>query len=382
MQTQTEESIRLQLLQPSRGRYMVQLDSLRALAVFGVMIEHFVPKKYLLGAILPWGVLGVKFFFVLSGFLITGILLRCRYLVDSRKQDAKFTLRQFYIRRFLRIAPIYYLTIAVTAIVNIEPVRKTLFWNLTYTSNIYFTLKGEWQGPISHFWSLAVEEQFYLLWPLLILLVPHKHLLKTIIFTISLGILFRMLCSGLDLNIVAFKTLTFNSLDSLGMGSLLAFYSQEHKRFEQSKSQLCEFCLWVGIPLFVVLQIVHLSSTGEFSRTSVVEDTITAMLFTGLIGHAAQGFGGFVGTILELKPLVYLGKISYGIYVYHYFMYIILLHPSILYFLGIPYPKSELMQVIFKVAASVIFASVSWYLFEKPINNYKRFFEYKKSQVG
>ena len=379
---QREESIRLQPLQPSRLGYMVQLDSLRAVAVFSVMIEHFVPKKYLLGAVLPWGVLGVKFFFVLSGFLITGILLRCRYLVELKKQDAKFTLRQFYIRRFLRIVPIYYLTIAVTALVNIEPVRKTLFWNLTYTSNIYFTLKGEWQGSISHFWSLAVEEQFYLFWPLLVLFIPQKHLLKTIVFTIALGLLSRLICSEFGLNIVVLQTMTFNSLDSLGMGALLAFYSQDYKRFKQFKSQLCNLCLWVSIPLFVSLQILRLFPTSELSRASVVEDTITAMLFTALIGHAAYGFGGFVGTILELKPLVYLGKISYGIYVYHNFMNIILLHPSVFRFLGLPYPNSELMQIYFKVVASVIIASLSWYVIEKPINNFKRFFEYKKSQVG
>jgi peptidoglycan/LPS O-acetylase OafA/YrhL len=377
---QRDESIKLQSLQPNKLRYMVQLDGLRALAVFGVMIEHFVPDTYPLRAVLPWGGLGVKLFFVLSGFLITGILLRCRDLIDSRKQDAGFTVRQFYIRRLLRIAPIYYITIAVTALANIKPAREALIWNITYTSNIYYSLKGVWEGPISHLWSLSVEEQFYLVWPWLILFIPRKHILKTIIFTIAIGPLFRLIGSGISLNQIATGALTFSCLDSLGMGALLAFYSQDYERAELSRSKLCNFCLWVSIPLFIILQIVHLFYIEELSHTSVVEDTVTALLFTGLIGRAAEGFGGFVGTILELKPLVYFGKISYGIYIYHNFMYIILLYPSIFRFLGLPLPNSVLIQFFYKVVATLIVAILSWHLIEKPINNFKRFFEYKQQE--
>ena len=120
---------------------------------------------------------------------------------------------------------------------------------------------------------------------------------------------------------------------------------------------------------------------GNLSCPSVVEDTVIAMLFTGLLGLAAQGFSGFVGTILELEPLRYLGKISYGIYVHHNFMYIIILYPSLFQILGLPYPNSVLMQFIYKLAATLIIASLSWYLIERPINNYKRFVEYSKGKA-
>ena len=117
---------------------MVQLDSLRALAVFGVMLEHYVPGSAygsLLDSWKPafpleWGS-GVTLFFVLSGFLITGILLRCRDIISSTKQSTGFTLQRFYIRRFLRIIPIYYLAIAV-AVILFKKFRGELLWYLTY----------------------------------------------------------------------------------------------------------------------------------------------------------------------------------------------------------------------------------------------------------
>src|SRR3990172_5011715 len=123
---------------PPQSR-VAQLDSLRALAVGGVLYAHFVPAGHPLAAlhVLPWGALGVQLFFVLSGLLITGILLACKRGIESGRQSLGFSLRRFYARRTLRIFPAYYLTLALTTATLWPVVRETLPWHVAYASNFY-----------------------------------------------------------------------------------------------------------------------------------------------------------------------------------------------------------------------------------------------------
>ena len=106
--------------------------------------------------------MGVKLFFVLSGFLITGILLRSHWLAESAGQGRWLVIRQFYARRFLSIFPLDYFVIAVACLVNVEPVRKILPWLLTDPSNIYMANQRWFVDHFAHFWTLVVEEQFYI----------------------------------------------------------------------------------------------------------------------------------------------------------------------------------------------------------------------------
>src|SRR5687768_9773896 len=115
--------------------YMPQLDALRALAVTAVAWSHWTPPEYHGG--IPWGPLAVKLFFVLSGFLITAILLDCRHAAGESPGEAWFALRSFYVRRFLRLIPLYYATLLLAALCNVTPVPETLGWTLTYTANFY-----------------------------------------------------------------------------------------------------------------------------------------------------------------------------------------------------------------------------------------------------
>lgn len=274
--------------QSTEPRYMLQLDGLRALAVFGVLVHHFLPQKFYLNSIFHWGSFGVRLFFVLSGFLITGILLRCRDKIALANQDAVFTIGRFYIRRFIRIFPIYYLTVAITALVAFKSVKDSAFWHLTYTSNIYFS-SGDWDAVLSHFWTLAVEEQFYLIWPWAMLFVPRKHLLKSIIITISIGPLFRFLCIQFGLNNgVREYILTFACLDSLGMGALLAFYTYNQDKFKQTKRLLCSFGFWVCGSLLVALNIIYLPNITNI--IIVLEKTITSVFFVWLIDPCSTRF--------------------------------------------------------------------------------------------
>src|ERR1700760_4306239 len=111
---------------------MKQLDGLRAFAVVFTMVTHFTLSRSGVLAFVPWGWMGVRLFFVLSGFLITGILLRTR-----PEEGRGGALRIFYCRRFLRIFPVYYATLFLAALVNIRPMRQTFFWHLAYLSNVH-----------------------------------------------------------------------------------------------------------------------------------------------------------------------------------------------------------------------------------------------------
>src|SRR5215831_17608728 len=133
-------------MEESRARnntthYMPQLDGLRAFAVGAVLIHHFFQPARVGGV--DFALLGVWLFFVLSGFLITGILLRSRDQLDHGQKRGRL-IRHFYARRFLRIFPLYYLVLALAATFNLSDVRDTLFWHLTYLSNYLFSTQQQW----------------------------------------------------------------------------------------------------------------------------------------------------------------------------------------------------------------------------------------------
>jgi peptidoglycan/LPS O-acetylase OafA/YrhL len=198
-----------------RHKYMPQLDGLRALAVALVAYSHWIPLKY--QTFFGFGIAGVQLFFVLSGFLITGILLRCRELPERRN-----ALRSFYARRFLRIFPLYYATLAACYVLGVNSARSSIFWHLAYLSNFYFFNLGGWEGPLSHFWSLAVEEQFYLIWPAIVLFVPQRYLAASIVGLWLSGVASRAVLPALlpeTRLIIALPNMNF---DALGLGAILA----------------------------------------------------------------------------------------------------------------------------------------------------------------
>ena len=156
-----------QYQETARVSHMPQLDGLRALAVLMVVVHHYVEGGWGLAANL-----GVKLFFVLSGFLITSILLRSRSQSGAAGWNRWRAVRNFYARRFLRIFPLYYLVVALAAILDVEPTREYLAWLLTYTLNLKMAAQGWYIDHFAHFWTLSIEEQFYLIWPWVFYSVP------------------------------------------------------------------------------------------------------------------------------------------------------------------------------------------------------------------
>src|SRR6185369_2455289 len=159
-------------------KYVKGLDTLRAFAVILVLLGHWgLPVtlgstgKFLFTGLVPNAPFGVDLFFVLSGFLITNILLNAA----NSNENRFVTMRNFIVRRTLRIFPIYYLAIFTLALIGDPFIREHLWWFLTYTSNILCFKQNSWNS-FSHTWSLSVEEQFYLMWPWLMIFVRLRYL--------------------------------------------------------------------------------------------------------------------------------------------------------------------------------------------------------------
>jgi peptidoglycan/LPS O-acetylase OafA/YrhL len=200
------------------------------------------------------------------------------------------------------------------------------------------------------------------------LFLPKKHLLKAIFITISLGIASEFILYGFNFNEVQILVFPLASMDSLALGALLAFYKHNHEQFKQNHQTLCNLGLWVCLPLLILFNNIALFNM-------LLRPTVLAIFYIWLISRAAEGFSGIPGKILELKPLVFLGKISYGVYLYHVF-----LNPTFekAYELNLFSPIPLPLEVLLKIIITLAIAIPSWLLIEQPINNLKRHFSYKK----
>jgi peptidoglycan/LPS O-acetylase OafA/YrhL len=344
-----------------------QLDSVRAFAVLAVLLGHFCN--------VPIGGQGVELFFVLSGFLITRILIdsksQCEHLPGLHRS---FFLRQFYARRFLRIFPPYYALLLVLCLATLwnpdgrlgwdnAVLWKSMWFHVTYTSNFWFALTGELNpGITSHFWSLAIEEQFYLFWPWIIMSVPRKHLwIAALLLTLSAPA-FRAAILAYHANRLAVGILTPAYFDFLGLGGLLAVV------WEKRRARL-------ALRLFGGAAIVLLSVGLAFGFAMAQAMVLWALAFTALVSKAAEGFGGPLGSLLRWSVLRYIGRISYGVYLYHFPA--ALLVAKICNKLGVRFPDLGIYRFLVMGIVTVAIAALSWHLFEGPINRLKRFFPYR-----
>ncbi len=333
-------------------RYMRQLDGLRALAVSMVFVHHFVSGRFQLGTF------GVLLFFVISGFLITGILFELKELVSEGTFSIGKALKYFYARRFLRIFPLYYLAIAGLCLLNLPTVRHQILWYLLYGTNMRSALDHVYPPATGHFWSLAVEEQFYVIWPMIILLTPRRHLRTLMWSLIFASSSFRAVGKIVfHLSPIATNSLTIGCLDYFSIGALLALKNPKDKAFLRRAGLIC-------IPI-VVLETALLF-VGRATKLSWASFELCCALSAALVvSYAADGMDNAFGRFLSWRPLLYLGMISYGLYVYH-----------------LPIYELAWKQPILSTLLTIGVASISWYFYEKPINSLKRHFEYpRRSKV-
>jgi len=355
-----------------------QLDGLRALAILFVLIQHGFPEHYFVNRSLPWGAAGVRLFFVLSGFLITRILLDCRRREGRDAGARRPALHAFYVRRALRILPVYFFVLGVAALLDAPGVRDHWVWLATFTSNFLFANLGNWPGFINHLWTLSVEEQFYLIWPVVIVFAPRRALVPIVLATVAAAPLWRATSIGLGHNAITTSVFTISCFDSLGMGALLAIARDPTHGSEALLVSLRRVALYVGVPGLLIVLGLHI--TGHLPAFQLVaRDFAMALAFTWVVDRACDGFGGGIGWLLSCGPVRYVGKISYGIYLYHRFI------RGFLFILvtegHLPAPSGYGTRFLRIAILSILVAAASWHWLEAPINRMKDRFPYDRPRA-
>jgi peptidoglycan/LPS O-acetylase OafA/YrhL len=291
--------------------YYPQLDTVRTFAVVLVMFAHYLSRVGFHE--IPYLWLGVDIFFVLSGFLITGILINKKPVKGNSRMTE---IKNFFVRRVLRLFPAYYLMIiffwAAFKYANLY------IWNndfnpffFFYIPNWYFYLHPTvGNGSFNHIWSLGVEEQFYLVWPWIILFLPLKWLKYTFACIIALSIVLRYSFAGIP----KFSMLPFANFHTLGAGALLAYYF-----YIEPRNPIFKWMDKHREKLFIILSIL-LVAVLYFKIpfvTGILADVLVPAGAALLVLCSVRGWS-FPGRIIAgNKAVQYIGRISYGIYLYH-----------------------------------------------------------------
>ncbi|QDT03481.1 O-acetyltransferase OatA [Rubripirellula lacrimiformis] len=319
------------------------------------------------------GLPGVQLFFALSGFLITGILLDCKRL--SKSQSNLATLGRFYIRRALRIFPLYYLGIIVFAGFLTPNLRSNLVWFLTYTVNIGKAFGSENWAPLNHFWTLAVEEQFYIAWPWIVLLCSITVIKRVSYVLILLGIITRLAIYFAGGSLTAIQQLTPCCFEPLALGALFAIWKSDTQNIDRLKRN-ARGCLWLGLAMSAAL-----FAGASWTVLGVLAPIAYAMLFAPMIFLVAINSGSPSLKLLRLPAVTYLGRISYGIYVWHLPVLGGFYSLNIDLNAWVPSPWHAILRTLLLTLLTILLSSLSWILFEKPINSLKRHYPYRVSEA-
>jgi peptidoglycan/LPS O-acetylase OafA/YrhL len=338
----------------------IQLDSVRAISLAMVVVQHTMrPTGRITGSL---GGAGLMVFFVLSGYLISGILLEARERADAEGVSKGGVLRRFYIRRFLRIFPLYYAVLAIAVIIGEPTTREYLFQLATYQTNFLMAGLGKNLPPVTPLWSLAVEEHFYLFWPLIVLFGSRRFVWLSVGAMVLGSIVTRGWAAAHGGGFQAVTMPTWASVDGIALGCALALlfrYSSAEARVRWINRSLA-----AGIVLGVVWILVARSSLPD--RRTIV--SAIQLLPVGLVSFWVidKAVEGRLPRLFDSKVLGQLGLMSYGMYVLHRF---------VMHYLGYDFERGPIVFVsVFGVSAALAF--VSWHLFESPINNLKRFWPY------
>ena len=356
---------------------MPALDGVRGLAIAGVLMVHlFVRNAHPEGslpvravtAVLGSGWVGVDLFFVLSGFLITGILY------DTRGTEHFF--RNFYIRRALRIFPLYYAFIAIIYCISR---LQGYHWGaagvtaiLLYVINLFpaFYTEAPWAN-LNHFWSLAMEEQFYMVWPTLVFLLAGKRRIAAAAFfgvLFSLGLRVYMWQTGMTAHDV-YKPYAWTPahLDGLFLGAILALLIRS--RHSKAVLQWAPRLLAV-LGLFWLTMLVKSGALHPIGDHFIATYGTTVIAFTFMcVVACVLRTGSIVAAFFSTRVLRALGKYSYGIYICHYTLHAAL--DERIWWWASARTQSKILPIMASgtiiLAISVCIAVLSFHFFESPI---------------
>ena len=370
------------------------LDGIRGVAILLVMAEHlffFSPQKNWelpIAWLLRTGWIGVDLFFVLSGFLITGVLLNSK--------GAPHFFKNFYMRRVLRIFPVNYLylgcfTLGILYLTHFsdgaanEKAREAISelpWVWLYSTNILIAKRGAFiTSSINQFWSLAIEEQFYLVWPALVFNLSRERLLKFCGMSIVLSLLFRLIISlTCENHEIINHVLTVARLDQFCCGDLVALLLRSPENIVKSCAKWTAPFLTCSLLMVVLCEWLKRGIGFDIGYVDTVEYTFSGFSFAALICSVMLAdASSTIYRIFSFSKIRHLGKYSYALYIIRFSLLIasnwILWHRLGNYSMFL---SNDILAVVFRGTIvgviSFMIAWLSWRFFEKPFLNLKKYF--------
>ena len=346
-------------------KYCPALDGIRGIAILAVLAVHC---NMLLARPIPAfsiGWMGVDLFFVLSGYLITTILLET--------VDLAGYFRVFYSRRALRILPLYYGACLVLFVglehthfrgtVGYETLRSNELWYWLYGVNWLIALKGWLAAPIytSHLWSLAIEEQFYLVWPLVVMLSGRRGVSRIAVVLVTFSFALRLLLVLRHVRPETIFVSTPTHLDGLVIGAWLA----------ANRLRAWRRIVWLGVgaaAAYAAIALFRGTANPYDPVVQVPSYTLVGLASAGLLAYGARSSAHW----LAWRPLTQLGRVSYGLYVIHFPVVGVLMQR---------WPQGGWPAIGVAVSASLALAALSWVCLERPILSLKRYVPYGTRQA-
>lgn len=346
-------------------KYIPGFDGMRGMAILLVMLFHTGIPNF------KGGFIGVDIFFVLSGFLITSLLIK------EQASTGRINLKHFYLRRILRLAPALLLLLLTVAISGFALMLKgpaytdfsSVLITLFYSANWVRAFNLHPMGILSHTWSLSIEEQFYMLWPIMIILllkhVKSKKEIFNIVFTLSILSWFLRIYltqSGFPAERI------YNGLDTRADGLLIGCLAaimhnfslqEEWFSFGTKRYILLKNLAFAGLTFpFVILFNISWRNINMFYWINFLVEVFTA----ALILHIISNNTGLIKRLLTFKPLVWTGSISYGIYLWHDPVFEVMRS----------YGFSKLSILVLGSIITFAISTASYYIMEKPVLRLKK----------
>jgi peptidoglycan/LPS O-acetylase OafA/YrhL len=293
-----------------KGRAM-QLDGLRAIAMMAICWDHWRPAGW--SRIFPFEVF-LFLFLVLTGYLITGSLLRERERHgDDTKPWRLEALKNYHLRRGLRIMAPYYIALFLGLLVGAPDLYEAFGWYFFHLSNLHMASMDYWPQGTNHFWSLALQQQFYLIWPFVIWFTPRKWLVVVMVLVTTVSPLARMCQDFFSQWWASPQLLTWMSLDYFGVGGLLAVAVNGGISLRSRRLMCLSGLSWVAYALIFTAHQQGLPTWGLRG----LQQSFLALGLCGVIAIGISGVSGHFKWVLENRAIQRVGQLSFGVYLFH-----------------------------------------------------------------